>query len=561
MAGIDDLESSIDIVELVKRYSNLKKAWANYKALCPFPGHSENTPSFVVSPSKQLAYCFGCHRGGWPLKFIMDVENANFKEAVEILSNITWVKVAWMDTKVEKVNKNIYSVMTDISKYYKKSLQNFPEIKKYLMDRGLTSESIEDFDFGYADSWVELYNFLKEKWYSDELIEETNVFLDMRSKKDKFIGRIIFPIRNARGDIVAFAGRILWAWEPKYLNSPASKLYDKSNILYGLFQGRNEITKKDFVIVTEWYMDTIALHQAGFKNTVCVSGTALTEKHIILLKRLTKHIYLCFDNDKAGQNATNLAIEMLKNKELEIKIISLSWAKDPDEILKNWWDFNTFIKNALSPIGYMLITMKEMSGFSDKRDMLKKILELIKSYNDTIERDYYLKEVSDKLDIKLDLVYQEYNKTKIQKSREETYVYKSPVGNLSSEDLMIGLILKYPERFENIKQSLLYTDFLGNDLKVFLEKWPGIIDTFEIEKKNMFLSLAGNDELLQIKAQLDGEIISQSEDKIQENITKTTQKLNSDTLKKIETLLKERIKNGDISALEEYNTIIKTKKK
>lgn len=561
MAGIDDLESSIDIVELVKRYSNLKKAWANYKALCPFPGHSENTPSFVVSPSKQLAYCFGCHRGGWPLKFIMDVENANFKEAVEILSNITWVKVAWMDTKVEKVNKNIYSVMTDISKYYKKSLQNFPEIKKYLMDRGLTSESIEDFDFGYADSWVELYNFLKEKWYWDELIEETNVFLDMRSKKDKFIGRIIFPIRNARGDIVAFAGRILWAWEPKYLNSPASKLYDKSNILYGLFQGRNEITKKDFVIVTEWYMDTIALHQAGFKNTVCVSGTALTEKHIVLLKRLTKHIYLCFDNDKAGQNATNLAIEMLKNKELEIKIISLSWAKDPDEILKNWWDFNTFIKNALSPIGYMLITMKEMSGFSDKRDMLKKILELIKSYNDTIERDYYLKEVSDKLDIKLDLVYQEYNKTKIQKSREETYVYKSPVGNLSSEDLMIGLILKYPERFENIKQSLLYRDFLGNDLKVFLEKWPGIIDTFEIEKKNMFLSLAGNDELLQIKAQLDGEIISQSEDKIQENITKTTQKLNSDTLKKIETLLKERIKNGDISALEEYNTIIKTKKK
>lgn len=560
MAGIDDLESSIDIVELVKRYTNLKKAGANYKALCPFPGHTENTPSFVVSPSKQLWYCFGCHRGGWPLKFVMDVENATFKEAVEILSNITWVKVAGMDFKEEKVNKNIYWVMQDITNYYKKSLQNYPEVKKYLMDRGLTSDSISSFDFWYADSGVELYGYLKEKWYSDELIEETNVFLDIRSKKDKFIGRIIFPIRNARGDIVAFAGRIIGAWEPKYLNSPASKLYDKSNILYGLFQARNEITKKDFIIVTEWYMDTISLHQAWYKNTVCVSGTALTEKHITLIKRLTKRIYLCFDNDKAGQNATNLAIEMLKNKELEVKIISLSGAKDPDEILKNGGNFQDFIDTALSPIWYSLENMKEISWLSDKRELLKKILELIKSYQDNIEKDYYLKEVSDKLDIKLDLVYFEYNKTKLSKSRDENFVYKTQVF-LSSEDLVIGLLLRYPDKFDMISENILYREYLWDDIKKIISEWVNVISNFEIEKKNKYLALAQGDEMLQIKAQLEWDHIVQNEEKILQNIQKTTEKLNQDTLKKLESILKERIKNGDMEALLKYNTIMKGKKK
>ena len=560
MAGIDDLESSIDIVELVKRYTNLKKAWANYKALCPFPGHTENTPSFVVSPSKQLWYCFGCHRGGWPLKFIMDVENVTFKEAVEILSNITGVKVAGMDFKDEKINKTIYWVMKDITNYYKKSLDNFPEVKKYLMDRWLSQESIESFDFWYSDSGVWLYNYLREKWYWDELIEETNVFLDIKSKKDKFIGRIIFPIRNARGDIVAFAGRIIGAWEPKYLNSPASKLYDKSNILYGLFQARNEITKNDFVIVTEWYMDTISLHQAWYKNTVCVSGTALTEKHITLIKRLTKRIFLCFDNDKAWLNATNLAIEMLKNKEMEVRVISLDGWKDPDEIIKSWWNFQDFIQSALSPIGFALKNMKEISWLSDKKDLLQKTLELIKSYQDNIEKDYYLKEVSDRLDIKLDIVYLEYNKTKIQKSRETPFVYKSSI-SLTSEDVMIGILLRYPEKIDFIQKNVLFQEFLWADLQEILQNWPEVIKNFEIEKKNKYLSLSQNDEALQMKAQLEWDHIVQNEEKILQNISKTIEKLNTDTLKKQETILKHKIKEGDIQALQQYNSLMKNKKK
>jgi DNA primase len=258
----------------------------------------------VVSPSKQIAHCFWCHRWWGPLKFIMDVENCEFKEAMEILSSITWIKLKWYDKERETLRKNVYSLFKDIVRYYKKSLENNPWVQKYLIDRWLNTESINTFEFWYADSGIELYNYLKQKWYDDELINESNVFWDLKTRRDKFIGRIIFPLKNIRWDIVGLAGRIIHNGEPKYLNSPASQIYDKSSILYGLFEARWEITKKDFIIITEWYMDTIALHQAWFKNTVCVSGTALTEKHIWVIKNLTSKIYLCFDNVNAWVQAT-----------------------------------------------------------------------------------------------------------------------------------------------------------------------------------------------------------------------------------------------------------------
>ena len=243
---VEDLEWAIDMVDLVWRYTKLKKSWTNYKALCPFPWHSEKTPSFMVSPTKQIGYCFGCHRGGWAIKFIMDIENCTFKEAVEILSNYTWIKVAWnFKTENFEVKKNLYSLYKDATNYYKNTLKNYPEIKKYLYERGLNEDIINNFNIWYSDSWIELFNYLKSKWYTDEQIFESQIFLDIKTKKDKFIGRVIFPIQNSRWDFVAFAWRITWTWEPKYLNSPASKLYDKSNILYNLFNARQAITKED----------------------------------------------------------------------------------------------------------------------------------------------------------------------------------------------------------------------------------------------------------------------------------------------------------------------------
>jgi DNA primase len=560
MSSIEDLESSIDIVDLVKRYSNLKKAWANYKAVCPFPGHNEKTPSFVVSPSKQLAYCFGCHRGGGPLKFIMDIENANFKEAVEILSNITWIKIKWIDIREDKINKTIYSIFKDVVNYYKNSLEKYLDIKKYLFDRWLSEETIKAFDFWYSDSWVELYNYLKQKWYEDELIFETNVFHDLKSKKDKFIWRIIFPIRNPRGDIVGLAWRIVWAWEPKYLNSPASKIYDKSSILYGLFEWRNEITKKDFVIVTEWYMDAISLHVAWYKNSVCVSGTALTEKHIWIIKRLTKRIYLCFDNDKAGSNATDLAIEMLKNKDLEVKVILMEGGKDPDEVIKSWGNFQNFIDNALSPIGWALKNIENISSLQDKKEILRKILWLIKSYEDNIEKDYYLKEISNKLDIKIDIVYLEYNKTRINRNESETPTYKNEK-IITSEDLVIWLLIRSPENLEFANEAIKQKEYLSKNFLKILEWGIDKINEFDLDTKNFYMSLAQNDERLEIEAQIESSGNLKNATKIKQDLEKTIEKLNNDLFKKAESVLKEKIKSWDLEALKKYNELVLSKKK
>lgn len=557
MASIEELESSIDIVELVKRYTNIKKAWANYKALCPFPGHNEKTPSFIISPSKQIAHCFWCHRWGWPLKFIMDVEKCDFREAMEILSSITWVKINSYDREKEEHKKNIYSLFRDITNYYKKSLENNPKIQKYLLDRWLTSETINSFDFWYADSWVELYAYLKSKDYDDNLILESNVFLDIKTKKDKFIGRVIFPIKNQRWDIIAFAWRIIDSWEPKYLNSPASQIYDKSSVLYWLFEGRNEITKKDFIIITEWYMDAISLHKSWFKNTVCVSWTALTEKHIWVIKKLTKKIYLCFDNDSAWINATNLSIEMLKNKDLEVRIIILNNAKDPDEFIKSWGNFEDCIKNALSPIWFALHLLQTNNSLQEKKEILKKLLEIVKNYQDNIEKDYYLREISKKLDIKLDVIYLEYNKTKTAK-REDEFVF-SKKEKLTSEDLVIGYIIKYPEKLNFIKENIKYEKYLNDDLKNILTSWVWILNSFEIWKKNRYLWISQNDEALEIQAQIETQLVK-NEEKIESIILKTIDKLNKDSLKNAENKIKERINSWDLEALWEYKELLKIKK-
>ncbi len=555
MSNIQDLENSIDIVELVKRYTNLKKAWTNYKAICPFPWHTEKTPSFVVSPSKQIAHCFGCHRWWWPIKFIMDVENCTFKDAVDILSNITWVKIKWVDIEKEKQKNNIYTLFKDITNYYKNRLKNNDNIYNYLKNRWLTDETISIFDFWYSDSWIYLYNYLRSKSYTDSEIEKSQVFLDIKSKKDKFIWRVIFPIKNPRWDIVAFAWRIVDIWEPKYLNSSASDLYDKSSILYWLFEWRNEIYKKNYIIITEWYMDAISLHQAWFKNTVCISWTALTEKHISIIKKLTKKIYLCFDSDQAWQKATDLSIELLKNKDLEIKIISLEWWKDPDEIIKSWLDFNIFIQKALTPMWYTIYKLWDIDSLSDKKILLNKLILIVKSFNDNVEKDYYLKEISKKLDIKLEIVYNEYNKTKIEKNN---LISLKPKYTITSEDLLISQIIKYYDKIDFIKKELNY-DFIKKYLSNFLNEVilnPNFLDNLDLDTKQKYLSLQSIDEALEIKAWIENVIIK-NDDKILKDLSSNIKKFKIDLFERQKDILKKEIQNMNSEAIQDYSTFIK----
>lgn len=552
MSVIDDLENSIDIVDLVWKYTKLKKTGANYKALCPFPGHSEKTPSFVVSPSKQLWYCFGCHKWGWALKFIMDMENCEFKESVEILGNLTGKKVEGFNINPEamKLKKSIYGLYKDASSYYKSALDKHPDIKSYLLNRWLSEETLKKFHFWYSDSWTGLYSYLKEKWYDDNTIGQSNIFLDLRTKKDKFINRIIFPIQNLRWDFVAFAGRIIDQWEPKYLNSPASKIYDKSSILYWLYWARSSITKQDYVIITEGYMDTISLQENGFPNTVAVSGTALTDKQLLILKRLTHKIYLCFDGDKAGQNATKLSLDLMKNKWFEVKIIMLKGGKDPDEIIKSGKDFWELIKNALSPIGYYIETSDfDTDSIDEKKKLLVEALSILKSYSDDIEKNTYLKEISKKLDIDIQIIYDEFNKIRFKRERKELQIDKKNV--FSPEDMAIAYIIHDNSLKNHLYDWLIFKEEISQSLQRAIDAPETYIASLELWKKEQLKALS-----LKIEEQEQWENTETKE----RSLEKLIKKINVDAYKSLTENLKIQMKNGDLKAFEKYSATVKKAK-
>ena len=519
MSIVQELENSIDIVELVSKYIRLKKAGTNYKSVCPFPWHSEKTPSFVVSPSKQLAYCFGCHKWGWPLKFIMDLENLDFKEALETLWQLTWKKVDSYDMANNANQKDTYQVFKDISNYYQKCLKNAPDIEKYVNTRWITKEDIDIFHLWFAADGRELYRILKEKWYSDEIIDESKVFLDIKSQKDKFLWRLIFPIQNLRWDIIAFAWRIITSWEPKYLNSPATKFYDKSSILYWIYQWKKQIQDEDYVIICEWYMDTIALHRAWFKNTVCVSWTALTEKQVQILKRLTTKFYLCFDSDNAWENATRLSLEILKNKWLDIRIIQVKDGKDPDEFIKQWGDFSQALKESFSPIWFYLskLNIPKDIWLDKKRKELKEILEVVKQYSDSLEREIYLKEIAKTFDIKDQVIYDEFNKIKIGKD-SYTDTQKEEVITYTNEEKLMAYVLLWENFRKIIEQSILFLEFCSEDFKEFL-LWKKTIEEFPLEKKE-------NLKWLSFKIEEEGKTSTQ--EKIESEVVWLCQKINFD---------------------------------
>jgi len=479
----------------------------------------------------------------------MDIENIEFKEALPILAEFAGKKLEWYNFKENKIQKNMYSLYRDATSYYKQALKNNPEIIKYLYERWLNNEDIEKFNFWYADSGVWLYNYLKEKWYEDSIILDSKIFVDLRNRKDKFIARIIFPIQNLRWDFVAFTARIVWKGEPKYLNSPATPWFDKSSILYWLYQAKSEIVKKDFVIITEWQMDTISMHSHWFTNTVAISWTALTEKHLTILKRLTHKIYLCFDWDSAWTKATKLALETIKNKDLEVKIINLWEWKDPDDLLKFWEDFQKYIDNALSPIWYYIEKSDfNLNSIEDKKKLLVELLQIIKSFSDPIEKDFYLKEISNKLNITETLVYDAFNRLKLERIKKTT----SAKTIINSEEMAIWFLLLENSEFKEIfDENIIFKEAISKDLREILESTKNI-DSFPLEKKEKYKA---------ISMKIDVDNTEKMPESIGEEIKKITQKINIESYKKITEKLKEKMSEWDDNAFLQYTEIIKTAKK
>jgi len=414
---INQVRQSIDIVELISEYVHLKKQGRNFVGLCPF--HGENTPSFSVSPEKQIFHCFGCHAGGNVFTFLMEIEGISFQEALMKLAKRANIHLDLHDQKsthpASHESTRLIEIHELVRKLYHHLLVNTnegQEALEYLHKRQFTKEMIDEFQIGFALNKKDfLYNYLKQRGYSEELLIRSGLILrndDTLEYYDRFRERIIFPIFDNKGNTVAFSGRILKEGQPKYLNSPESLIFHKSKILYNFHKARPNIRKKQFTILFEGFADCISAFQAGVDNGIATMGTALTDEHVNLIKRITDRVVLCFDADSAGQNATYKAGEMLQNAGCSVQVAIIPNGKDPDEYIKTYGPdkfMNEVIGSSLTFMAYKMKYLragKNLHNEGEKLSYIENILVEIAKLDKAIEQDYYLRQIADEFSISLD---------------------------------------------------------------------------------------------------------------------------------------------------------------
>ncbi|MBL7058581.1 DNA primase [Patescibacteria group bacterium] len=414
MQPSEEIKLKLNIVDILGGYIKLIPAGSNYRAVCPF--HTEKSPSLMVSEDKQIWRCFGCAKGGDIFSFVMEIESLSFIEALRSLADKAGVTLEKTNPKLNSEKNRALDVLDIASRYYCKILLNSEVANKaleYAVKRGLTEDLIEEWRVGYSpNSWDDLYLFLKKKGFSDADMLLAGLVL----KKDqgngyynRFRGRIMFPIKDQNGSVVAFTARVSPENEAtekmgKYINSPQTILYDKSKIIFGLDKAKLSIKKEDLIIVVEGQMDVITAHANGFKNIIATSGTALTVEQVTILKRYSLNIAFAFDADSAGKMATERAIDEAMRHEMNVSVIEVPHGKDPDDCIKNNPDdWVTAVKGRISAMDFYFkeyLTGLDLNVIGDKRIAVKKILPKIFKITDAIEKDFWLKDFSNRIDVK-----------------------------------------------------------------------------------------------------------------------------------------------------------------
>lgn len=407
---IDEVVSRSDIVDIISGYIKLKKNGSSYVGLCPF--HNEKSPSFSVSPGKQLYHCFGCGVGGNVITFVMEYENYTFLEAVKYLADKAGMQLPETSySEEEKKNRDLKAKLLEINKiaatyyYHQLKAENGKIGLTYLQKRGLSDTTINRFGLGYAgQTGNALYQYLKSKGYDDALLKETGLFTYERGIHDKFWNRVMFPIMDINNKVIGFGGRVMGDAKPKYLNSPETKLFDKSRNLYGLNAAR--ISRKSNMIICEGYMDVISLHQAGFTQAVASLGTALTPGQAALMKRYTDNVLITYDSDAAGVKAALRAIPILKEAGLTTKVINMQPYKDPDEFIKALGAeaFQERIDKAENSFMYEIDVLEKEYDRTDPAESTKFEREAaakLVTFREKLERENYMRAVCDRFHIEL----------------------------------------------------------------------------------------------------------------------------------------------------------------
>lgn len=461
---VSEIKSRIDILTLVRQYvSQLKQAGKNWKALCPF--HSEKTPSFVISPDKGIAYCFGCHKGGDIFKFIQDYENVSFKEALQILAEKAGLELKPISKQevleIKDTKQKMFAVHSDALDFFEKQLwetKNGEEVRKYLEKRGVHEDSAQEFHLGFApDSYDEMVSFLSKKGFSVKDLLDAGLAASRpdASYYDRFRQRLMFPIQDMEGRVIAFGGRALSKdVDAKYINSPETIIYHKGRTIFNLGRSKNYIREQDSVIVMEGYMDVIMSHQAGIKNIVASSGTAFTEDQMKTISRLTNNICFAFDSDTAGIEASRRAISIAQDYEMNIKVIVIPQGKDPaDAVKENPEIWVEATKNALPYMDFYFD--KLIKSFDAKTpDGIKQILEAVVpvflKVKNRIELDHYVLKLTDRLGVKAVSIYEELKRKKefVHFKQSPGIVPQSAALKFTPEDYLFGLLLNSESAFK-----------------------------------------------------------------------------------------------------------------
>ncbi len=472
-----------NIVDVIEEFLPLKKAGNNYKANCPF--HKEKTPSFTVSPDKQMFHCFGCGESGDSISFLTKYKNYTFVEAAEYLARKAGIALEETSSLFNKQDYNkqladrLYKINRDAALYYYNNLKSCPEVIDYLKSRKIDNNVIKKFGIGYAiEEWDNLLKYLTNKGYIEEEIEKAGLIIKRQkhdSYYDRFRNRVMFPIFDVRKRIIGFGGRVLDDSLPKYLNSPETLVFNKGYNLYGLNLAKEAVRNRSFILV-EGYMDVIKMHTYGYSTTVAALGTSLTDNQIKLMKRYSKNFYIALDSDSAGQNAALKAINLFKRNDLDAKVVLIPGAKDPDEYLNKYGkiNFDKLLENSLDYYSFLEFHFKETYENSNKVEYINKFFDNIVNITSEIEKELIFEKLSRKVGVSKESIIKEYNK---KSTKQVTFVKAAPPAKVK---LQVNKITTSHEE-ELIKLILLNNDF-ALQLKEIVNE-----DTFkELEYYNIF---------------------------------------------------------------------------
>ena len=476
---IEEVRSRNDIVDVISGYVKLQRKGSSYFGLCPF--HNEKSPSFSVSPGKQMYYCFGCGAGGNVFTFLMEYENFTFVEAVKHLADRAGVKLPEAEySKEARQAADLRSRLLEVQKkaaafyYYQLRQEGGQQAMEYLTGRELSEETMRKFGLGYSPKFSGgLYRYLKEKGYSDSLLKESGLFNidERRGMQDKFWNRVMFPIMDVNNRVIGFGGRVMGDAKPKYLNSPETKIFDKSRNLYGLNAART--SRKPYLIICEGYMDVISMHQAGFTNAVASLGTALTSGHASLMSRYTKEVLLTYDSDEAGQRAALRGIPILRAAGITPRVVNLSPYKDPDEFIKAQGR-EAFEKRLDEAMNYFLFEVKvlekqfDLSDPEGKTQFYREIAKKLLEFPEELERSNYMESISRLYQIQFEDLRKMVNRMALagtaQTARPRTEIRSKKKedredASKTAQKLMLTWLTSYPSMFDTIEGYIDAEDF------------------------------------------------------------------------------------------------------